>query len=112
VPLSISAAVSVCPKCGRRNTFITHSDLRWRRLIGGILSLAVGCFVLLIAVFASVVVSNRRNAMKLNDLAGLLALYGVGAVFLIGGISLIIDGGKWFIRSLVSFGRRGCSGQI
>jgi hypothetical protein len=101
-----------CPKCGHRNTFITDSNLRWRRLTGGILSLAAGCFVLLIAVFASVLVSNQRTAMRVNDVAGPLALYGVGAVFLFGGISLIIGGGKWFIRSLVSFGHRGGSGRV
>jgi hypothetical protein len=81
-------------------------------LIAGILSLAVGGFVLLVAVFASVLVSNQHKAMRVNDVAALLALYGVGAVFLIGGISLIIGGGKWFIRSLVSFGRRGGSGRV
>jgi hypothetical protein len=101
-----------CPKCGHRYTFVTPSNLRWRLLISGILSLAVGCFVLLIAVFASVLVSNKRTALRVNDIAGLLALYGVGAVFLIGGISLIIGGGRWFIRSLVSFGRRGGSGRM
>lgn len=102
----------VCPKCGHRNTLVTQGNLRWRRLIGGISSLGVGCFVLLIAVFASVLVSNQRTALRVNDVAGLLALYGIGAVFLIGGIALIIGGGRWFIRSLVSFGRRGGSGRV
>jgi hypothetical protein len=107
-----SVPFPLCPKCGHRNTFVTQSNFRWRRLIGGILSLAAGCFVLLIAVFVSVLFSNRRTAMRVNDVAALLALYGVGAVFLIGGISLSIGGGRWFIRSLVSFGRRGGSGRI
>jgi hypothetical protein len=102
----------VCPKCGHRNTFVTQSNLRWRRLLSGILSLAVGCFVLLIGVFASVVFSNQRHAMTGKDVSALLILYGIGVVFLIGGISLIIGGGRWFIRSLVSFGRRGGSGRI
>jgi hypothetical protein len=101
-----------CPNCGNRNTSVTQSNLRSRRLIGGILSLSVGCVVLLIAVFASILVSNQRAAMRVNDVAALLALYGVGSVFLIGGISLIIGGGRWFIRSLVSFGRRGGSGRV
>ena len=86
--------------------------MRCRRLAGGTLSLAVGCFVLLIAVFASVLISNKRTAMTGKDLSALLALYGIGAVFLIGGISLMIGGGRWFIRSLVSFGRRGGSSRI
>jgi hypothetical protein len=101
-----------CPNCGNRNTSVTQSNLRWRRLIGGILSLGVGCVVLLIAVFASILVSNQHAAMRVNDVAALLALYGVGAAFLVGGISLIIGGGRWFIRSLVSFGRRGGSGRV
>jgi hypothetical protein len=102
----------VCPKCGHQNTFVTQRNMRWRGLIGGILSLAVGCFVLLVAVFASFLVANQRTAMTAKDAGMLLLLYGIGAVFLIGGISLAIGGGRWFIRSLVSFGRRGGSGRI
>ena len=86
--------------------------MRCRRLFAGILSLAVGCFVLLLAVFASVLFSNQPHAMTEKHVAALLVLYGIGAVFLIGGISLIIGGGRWFIRSLVSFGRHGGSGRI
>jgi hypothetical protein len=33
------------------------------------LSLAVGCFLLFIAVFMSVVVANKHTAMKVNDVA-------------------------------------------
>ena len=102
----------VCPKCGHQNTFVTQSNLRWRRLIAGVLSLSVGCFVLLIAVFASVLISNQHATLTGKDLSALLLLYGIGAVFFIGGISLIIGGGRWFIRSLVSFGRRGGSGRV
>jgi len=101
-----------CPRCGHRNTFVTPSNLRWRHLISGILSLCVGGFVLLIAIFASVVFSNQHKAMRVNDVAALLVLFGVSAVFLIGGIFLIVGGGRWFIRSLVSFGQRGGSGRL
>lgn len=101
-----------CPQCGHRNTFVTQGNMLWRRVIGGILSLGIGCFVLLIAVFASVVVSNQRTALTSKDVSVLLLLYGIGVVFLTGGISLIIGGGRWFIRSLISFGRRGRSGRL
>jgi len=100
-----------CPKCGHRNTFVTQSNMRWRGLIGGILSLAAGCFVLLIAVFVSFLVSNQKRAMTVKDASALLLLYGIAAVFSFGGISLMIGGGRWFIRSLVSFGRRGGSSR-
>jgi hypothetical protein len=102
----------VCPQCGHRNTFVTQSNMRVRGCLGGSLSVAVGCFLLLIAVFVSVVVANKRTALRVNDVAALVLLYGLGAAFLIGGISLAIGGGRWFIRSLVSFGRRGGSGRV
>jgi len=86
--------------------------MRLRGCIGGTLSLAVGGLLLFIAVFMSVVVANKQTAMRVNDVAALLLLYGLGAVFLIGGISLAIGGGRGFIRSLVSFGRRGGSGRV
>ncbi len=107
-----SQPFSVCPQCGHHNTFVAQSEMRGRGCIGGGLSFAVGCFLLLIAVFASVVIANKRAALRVNDVAALLLLYGLGAVFLIGGISLAIGGGRWFISSLVSFGRRGGSGRI
>jgi hypothetical protein len=72
----------------------------------------IGCFLLFIAVFMSVLVANKHTALRVNDVAAVLLLYGLGAVFLIGGISLATGGGRWFIRSLVSFGRRGGSGRI
>jgi hypothetical protein len=102
----------VCPQCGHQNTFVTQSNMRVRGCLGGSLSFAVGCFLLLIAVFVSVVVANKRTALRVNDVAALVLLYGLGAAFLIGGISLAIGGGRWFIRSLVSFGRRGGSGRV
>ena len=102
----------VCPQCGHRNTFVTQSNMRVRGCLGGSLSVAVGCFLLLIAVFVSVVVANKRTGLRVNDVAALVLLYGLGAAFLIGGISLAIGGGRWFIRSLVSFGRRGGSGRV
>lgn len=102
----------VCPQCGHRNTFVTQSNMRLRGCIGGALSLAISCVLLLIAVFMSFVLANKQTAMKVNDLAALLLLYGLGVVFLIGGVSLAIGGGRWFIRSLVSFGRRGGSGRV
>jgi predicted ATP-dependent serine protease len=102
----------VCPQCGHRNTFVTQSNMRVRGCLGGSLSVAVGCFLLLIAVFVSVVVANQRTALRVNEVTALVLLYGLGAVFLIGGISLAIGGGRWFIRSLVSFGRRGGSGRV
>jgi len=102
----------ICPKCGHRNTFVTKNGMRLRGCIGGTLALAVGGFLLLTAVFMSVVVANKHTAIRVNDVAALLLLYGLGAVFFIGGISLAIGGGRWFIRSLVSFGRRGGSSRI
>lgn len=86
--------------------------MRERGCIAGTLSLAVGCFLLLIAVFMSFVFANKHTAMRMKDVTALLLLYGLGAVFFIGGISLMTGGGRWFIRSLVSFGRRGGSGQV
>ena len=101
-----------CPKCGHRGTFVTQSGMRWRGVIGGILSLAIACVVLLVAIFASVLVSNQPHAMTSKDATLLLFLYGIAIVFFLGGISLIFGGGRWFIRSLISFGRRGGSGRI
>ena len=86
--------------------------MRWRSVIAGILSLAVGFFLLLVAVFASVLVSNQPRAMTEKDVTMLVLLYGIAGVFLIGGICLMFGGGRWFIRSLISFGRRGGSGRI
>ena len=102
----------VCPKCGHKNTFVTQSEMRVRGCIGGGLAMAVGCFVFAIAVFASVLVSNKKTVLTAQDAGMLLLIYGIGTVFLIGGISLAIGGGRWFIRSLVTFGRRGGSGRI
>ena len=86
--------------------------MRWRSVIAGILSLAVGFFLLLVAVFASVLVSNQPRAMTEKDVTMLVLLYGIAGVFLIGGICLMFGGGRWFIRSLISFGRRGGSGRL
>jgi hypothetical protein len=96
-----------CPKCGQRNTFVTQSNMRVRGCIGGGLFFAIGCFLLLIAVFASVVIANKHSALRVNDVAALLLLYGLGVVFLIGGISIATGGGRWFIRSIIAFATRG-----
>ena len=101
-----------CPKCGHRHTLIPQSQMRARRWIAGILSLGVGCFLLLIAVFASFLVGNKSTAIRVNDVAALLLLYGLGLAFFLGSVSLIVGGGRWFIRSLISFGRRGGSGRL
>jgi hypothetical protein len=101
-----------CPQCGHRNTFVTESNLRVRGCISGAIFFALGCFLLLIGFFASLLVANKRTALETKDVAALLFLYGLGSVFLIGGISLALGGGRWFIRSIVSFGRRGGSGRI
>jgi hypothetical protein len=100
----------VCPKCGHRNTFVTQSSMRVRGCIGGGLFFAIGCFLLLIAVFASLVIANKYTALAQltdKDVAALLLLYGLGTAFLIGGISIAIGGGRWFIRSIVAFATRG-----
>jgi hypothetical protein len=97
----------VCPQCGHHNTFVTQGNMRVRGCIGGGLSFAIGCFLLLIAVFASLVVANKRTALRVNDVAALVLLYGLGTVFLIGGISIAIGGGRWFIRSIIAFATRG-----
>jgi hypothetical protein len=96
-----------CPQCGHQNSLIPQRNMRWRGWISGILSLGIGGFVLLVAVFASVLVASQRAALTSKDVAMLVLLYGIGVVFLIGGVSLIVGGGRWFIRSLISFGRRG-----
>jgi hypothetical protein len=81
--------------------------MRVRGCIGGGLFFAIGCFLLLIAVFASVVIANKHSALRVNDVAALLLLYGLGVVFLIGGISIATGGGRWFIRSIIAFATRG-----
>jgi hypothetical protein len=99
-----------CPKCGHRNTFVTQSSMRVRGCIGGALFLAIGCFVLLIAVFASGVIANKYTALTQltdKDVTALILLYGIGTVFVIGGISIAAGGGRWFIRSIIAFATRG-----
>jgi hypothetical protein len=99
-----------CPKCGHRNTFVTQSNMRARGCISGALSLAVGCFLLIVAVLVSALVASQHTALTQltdKDVAVLLLLYGLGAVFLIGGISIMTGGGRWFIRSIIAFGTRG-----
>jgi hypothetical protein len=99
-----------CPKCGHRNTFVTQSNMRVRGCISGGLSLAVGCFLLVVAVFVSALVASQHSALTElteKDVAVLLLLYGLGAAFLIGGISIMTGGGRWFIRSIIAFGTRG-----
>jgi hypothetical protein len=99
-----------CPKCGHRNTFVTQSSMRVRGCIGGALFLAIGCFLLLIAVFMSVLVASKHTALTQltdKDVAALLLLYGLGAIFVIGGISIATGGGRWFIRSIIAFATRG-----
>jgi hypothetical protein len=99
-----------CPKCGHRNTFVTQRSMRVRGCIGGALFLAIGCFVLLIAVFVSVLVASQRTSITAitdKDVAALLLLYGIGTVFVIGGISIMTGGGRWFIRSIIAFATRG-----
>ena len=100
----------VCPQCGHRNTFVTQSNMRVRGCIGGALFLAIGCFLLLIAVFMSVLVASQHTSLTQltdKDVTALLLLYGLGAVFLIGGISIMTGGGRWFIRSIIAFATRG-----
>jgi hypothetical protein len=99
-----------CPKCGQRNTFVTQRSMRVRGCIAGTLTLGISCFLLLIAVFMSVVIANKHTALTQlteKDVAALLLLYGLGAVFLIGGISIMTGGGRWFIRSIIAFATRG-----
>jgi hypothetical protein len=107
-----SQPFAVCPQCGHRNTFVTQSNMRSRGCIAGGLAFGVGCFLVLLAVFVSFLFANKPTPLRVNEVAALVVLYALGAVFLIGGISLAIGGGRWFIRSLVSFGRRGGSGRI
>ena len=107
-----SQPFAVCPQCGHRNTFVTQSSMRRRGCIAGSLAFAAGCFLLLLAVFVSFLFANKPKGMRANEVAALVLLYGLGAVFLIGGISLAIGGGRWFIRYLVSSGRRGGSSRI
>jgi len=105
-----SQPFSVCPQCGHHNTFVTQSNMRVRGCIGGALFLAIGCFLLLIAVFMSVLVASQHTSLTQltdKDVTALLLLYGLGAVFLIGGISIMTGGGRWFIRSIIAFATRG-----
>lgn len=102
----------VCPQCGHRNTFVTQNSMRWRGCIGGALIFAIGCFLLGLAVFASFLFANKPTPLRDKDVAGLVLLYGLSAVFLIGGISIAIGGGRWFIRYMISLGRHGGSGVI
>ena len=91
--------------------------MRWRGCIAGALTFAIGCFLLALAIFVSFLFANPTG-LKINkvpidkEVAGLVLLYGLSAVFLIGGISIAIGGGRWFIRYLVSLGRHGGSGVI
>ncbi len=99
-----------CPKCGQRNTFVTQSNMRVRGCIAGTLTLGISCFLLLIAVFMSVVIANKYTALTQltdKDVAALLLLYGLGTVFFFGGISIMTGGGRWFIRSIIAFATRG-----
>jgi hypothetical protein len=99
-----------CPKCGHRNTFVTQSNMRVRGCIAGALSLGIGCFLLAIAVLMSVVVASKHTALTQltdKDVAALLLLYGLGGAFLIGGISIMTGGGRWFVRSIIAFATRG-----
>jgi hypothetical protein len=96
----------VCPKCGHRNTFVTQSNMRTRGCIAGTLFMAISCFLLLVAVFATVVFANKHTALAQlteKDVAALLLLYGLSVVFFIGGISIMTGGGRWFIRFIVAF---------
>jgi hypothetical protein len=97
----------VCPKCGHPNTFVTQRNMRLRGCLAGTLCMGISCFLLFIAVFMSVVVANKPTPMRINDVAALLLLYGLGAVFFIGAISIAIGGGRWFIRSTIAFATRG-----
>ena len=81
--------------------------MRVRGCIAGALFLGISCFLLFIAVFMSVVIANKHTALRVNDVAALLLLYGIGTVFFIGGISIMIGGGRWFIRSIIAFATRG-----
>ncbi len=63
-----------CPQCGHRNTFVTQTSMRWRGCIGGTLIFAIGCFLLLLAVFASFLFANKPTALRVNDVAGLVLL--------------------------------------
>jgi hypothetical protein len=99
-----------CPKCGHRNTFVTQSNMRVRGCIAGALSLGIGCFLLAIAVLMSVVVASKHTALTQltdKDVAALLLLYALGGAFLIGGISIMTGGGRWFVRSIIAFATRG-----
>ena len=52
--------------------------MRWRGCIGGALSFAVGCFLLLLAVFVAFVFANKRTALRVNEVAALVLLMGLG----------------------------------
>jgi hypothetical protein len=100
----------VCPKCGQRNTFVTERSMRVRGCFAGALTFGIGCFLLVVAVFASAVVASKHTALSQltdKDVVALLLLYGLSVVFLIGGISIMTGGGRWFIRSIIAFATRG-----
>ena len=89
--------------------------MRVRGCIAGTLTLGISCFLLLIAVFMSVVIANKHTALTQltdKDVVGLLLLFGLSAVFFFGGISIMTGGGRWFIRSIIAFATRGRTSRV
>lgn len=97
-----SEKLAKCPGCGRR-AFRTEEEIRAINLVFGIMFSAIG--VGLLGVGVAVVIADAYREPQFQSKPGAYwMIFGIGLVFLVGGISSI-KGSNWLIRVIISFSR-------
>lgn len=97
-----SEKLAKCPGCGRR-AFRTEEEMRAINLVFGIMFTAIA--VMLLGVGVAVVIADAVREPQFQSKPGAYWLiFGLGLVFLTGGISSI-KGSNWLIRVIISFSR-------
>jgi predicted ATP-dependent serine protease len=97
-----SEKLAKCPGCGRR-AFRTEEEMRAINLVFGIMFTAIGVGLLGVGV-AVIIADSVREPQFQSKPGAYWMIFGIGLVFLVGGISSI-KGSNWLIRVIISFSR-------
>ena len=96
-----------CPQCGRVGKFILESDVQSRNMIAGIIFGFVGAILILLAVLLLVASATGFFGPQTEERPiwkPVLLVFGLGVVFLFGGISTA-KGSYWLVKLLQGAGR-------
>jgi hypothetical protein len=96
-----------CPECGRVGNFILESSVQSRNLAAGIIFGVVGVVLILIALLILVASAAGYFSPQTEEKPiwkPLLLLFGLGAIFVGGGISTA-KGSYWLVKLLQGVGR-------